>query len=373
MGLRAAISLALIPGVLFLGAAVAGADAKHGKAEPAKPDSSKASAKPAAKPGGKPAAAPAAERGDPADPADEADDAAAADEPEAGSDRMPPHIVGPKHVELGNGTAIDLPEGMILLERTEAQALLRESGDSPEGVVAMVFKPGSDWHLYVEYADSGYIDDSDAEDLDADDLLESYRTGNKEQNKTRKALGKPELVIDSWTEPPRYDRAAHHLVWGLAAHATDGKVVNFFTRILGRNGYLSLDLIAAPEQLEAAKKEAAVALQAVKFKGGATYADHSSSDKSSGIGLRGLVLGGAGVAVASKLGFIAKILLVFKKGLIVVVAAIGGLFRWLFRRKPRDQPDDPLAGLAVSDPTGAPPPPMQPPPTQIPPSDGSSG
>jgi len=354
MGLRAATSIVnsgVISAFLILGAAaVASADTKH--KEPAKADK--------ARPGAKPAAAPAAEQPEPAD--------VDADEPaEAEANRMPPHIVGPKHVELGNATAIDLPEGMILFERTEAQALLRESGDSPEGVVAMVFKPGSDWHLFVEYSPSGYIDDSDASELDADDLLESYRSGNKEQNKTRKALGKPELVIDSWTEAPRYNAAAHQLVWGLAAHASDGKVVNFFTRILGRHGYLSVDLIDSPDRLEASKKEAAAALEAVKFKGGATYADHSSSDKSSGIGLRGLVLGGAGVAVASKLGFLAKILLVFKKGFILVFAAIGGLFRWLFRRKSRDQAD-PLAGLAVSDPTGSPPPPMQPPPD-----DGSAG
>jgi uncharacterized membrane-anchored protein len=355
MGLRAATSIVIsgvISGVLILGAAAAAsADTRH--KEPAKADKAKPGAKPAA------AQAPAAEQPEPAD--------ADADEPaEAEANRMPPHIVGPKHVELGNATAIDLPEGMVLFERTEAQALLRESGDSPEGVVAMVFKPGSDWHLFVEYSPSGYIDDSDASELDADDLLESYRSGNKEQNKTRKALGKPELVIDSWTEAPHYNAAAHQLVWGLAAHASDGKVVNFFTRILGRHGYLSVDLIDSPERLEASKKEAAVALEAVKFKGGATYADHASSDKSSGIGLRGLVLGGAGVAVASKLGFLAKILLGFKKLLIFVFVAIGGLFRWLFRRKPREA--DPLAGLAVSDPTGSPPPPMQ-----SPPDDGTAG
>jgi len=47
-----------------------------------------------------------------------------------------------------------------------------------------------------------------------------------------------------------------------------------------------------------------------------------SSDKSSGIGLRGLVLGDAGVAVPSKLGLIAKLLLVFKKGFILIFAGI---------------------------------------------------
>ena len=335
MGLREATSLLLIFGAV----AVARADTTPAKPAHAKGNEARASAE---QPDPK-AAESVADPGDAADPED-----AAADD----SDPLPPHIVGPKHVDLGNHTAIDLPEGIVLLERTEAQALLRKAGEPADGVVAMVFKPGSAWHVFIDYADSGYIDDSDAGDLDAGELLESYRTGTAEQNKARKALGKPELVIDTWSEPPRYERAQHHLVWGLAAHDVDGKVVNFLTRILGRNGYLSVDLIDAPERIEASKAEALAILQATRFDGGSTYADHASSDKSSGIGLRGLVLGGAGVAVASKLGLLAKLLLVFKKLFILVAAGLAGLFRWLFRRKPRED-REPFASRVAPDLTGA--------------------
>lgn len=297
--------------------------------------------KPAPKAAKKPAAEPAAER---PDPAAGAAGAGAADAKQDGPDgkeadkaaedvAMPPHVVGPKHVELGNNTSIDLPDGMVMFERNEAQELLRKSGNSPDGVVAMVFKPGSDWHVFIEYEDSGYIDDSDANDLDADELLDSYREGTEAQNKTRKSMGQSELHIDTWTEKPRYEKPLHHLVWGLSAHSTEGKVVNFFTRILGRAGYLSVDLIDEPDRLEASKKEALAILQATRFNPGNTYADHVGSDRSSGVGLRGLVLGGAGIAVASKLGLFAKLLLVFKKVFILIGAAIAGLFRWLFRRK----------------------------------------
>ena len=314
MGLREAIVATVIMGL----PAVAAAEAKKPAKAPAK-NAKKAAeeAKPAEKPDPTDAAKP--------DPdAEEADDAAA---------KMPPHIVGPKHVELGSQASIDLPEGMVLFEKEVTQRILRESGDSPEGSVAMVFKPGSKWRAFIDYEDAGYIDDSDADDLDAKELLESYRSGNTEQNKTRKSMGQPELTIDSWTEDPHYERAAHHLVWGLGAHDDNGKVINFITRILGRNGFLSVDLVGSPEGLEAAKKEALPVLQATHFNAGATYADHASSDRSSGIGLRGLVLGGAGVAVASKLGLFAKLLLVFKKGIILLVAGIAALFRGVFRRK----------------------------------------
>lgn len=273
------------------------------------------------------------------------------------ADTMPPHIVGPKHVDLGNSSAIDLPDGMVLFERAVAQDLLRKSGDSPDGVVAMVFKPGSEWHAFIEYDASGFVDDSDADDLDAKELLESYRDGTAEQNKTRKAHGQPELFVDSWSEPPRYERASHHLVWGILVHTSDGKMVNHFTRILGRSGYLAIDLIDAPERLEASKKEAQVILDSTRFNPGSTYADHASSDSSSGIGLRGLVLGASGVAVASKLGLFAKLLAMFKWVFVAIGGAIVGAFRWLFRRKsaagqvssgglpPSDPPPgDPTAG-----------------------------
>jgi len=355
MGLREAI----LSSVVILGlTVVADADPRSSKGHPAKPakDPAAGDARPA-------------ERPDPAAPADSGTDAAT---PGAEVDQVPPHIVGPKHVELGNSASIDLPEGMVLFERAVAADILRKGGESAEGLVGIVFKPGSSWVTHIDYADSGYIDDSDASELDADELLQSYREGTEEQNKTRRSLGTSELVIDKWSEPPRYERASHHLVWGIAAHSVEGKVINFFTRILGRNGYLSVTLIDGPDTLEASKQEALAVLRATHFNAGGNYTDHVSSDRSSGIGLRGLVLGGAGIAVASKIGVLAKILLVFKKGIILLVAGVGGLFRWLFRRKPKA---DPLAGLGYDlsqgPPPGTPPPSSGMPPQGGPP-DGSS-
>lgn len=335
MRLREMVSVAMILGMV----AVAGADDRPANVEPAAASGKLAKSTAAGPPVEPP------KRPNPDTASSEAAGPAAAPEAAEDTEQMPPHIVGPQRVDLGNHTAIDLPEGMVLFERAEAQAMLRKGGSSPDGVVAMVFKPGSEWSVFIEYAGVGYVDDSDADELDADELLESYREGTSEQNKTRTSLGFPALVVDGWTEPPRYEQGPHHLVWGLAVHDTDSRFVNFFTRILGRHGYLSIDLIDAPERIEASKQEALAVLEATRFEPGSTYADHSSSDPSSGIGLRGLVLGSAGLAVASKLGVLAKFLVVFKKLFIVVLVAVGGLFRWLFRRRSR-----------VADAVGAPPP-----------------
>jgi uncharacterized membrane-anchored protein len=256
-----------------------------------------------------------------------------------------PHIKGPKLVDLGNDIEIDLADGFALLEREQAQEMLRKSGDGGEDVLAMVMKPGSDWAVIIEYSDVGYVDDDDADELNAGELLESYREGTAQQNIKRKELGVAELFIDGWSEMPRYEPGKHHLVWGLNAHDTDGKVVNYFTRILGRRGFISINLIASPEILEQARAEAQPVLDATRYRLGARYEDHQEGDKMSGLGLTALVLGGAGVAKAAKVGIFVAILAFLKKGFVLILLPFAALGKWLFGRKKTaaPAPDDPDA------------------------------
>jgi uncharacterized membrane-anchored protein len=267
-------------------------------------------------------------------------DSATDDSQGSGSDSadMPAHLVGPKTVDLGNKITVDLPEATVLFEAAVAKKMIEAGGGDGEHVVAAIVKPPGKWALIIEYSDVGYVDDSDADKLDADDLLDTYKQGNTEQNEKRKQLGVPELFLDGWSELPRYEHPTHHLLWGLKAHDSDGPVINYFTRVLGRNGYLSINLIDKPDNIEKAKAEAAPIIAAIKFGAGARYEDHASSDKDSGIGLKTLILGGAGIAVVSKAGFFLKLLLIFKKGIIFLVAGIAGFFRWITGRRKKPEP-----------------------------------
>jgi len=293
----------------------------------------------------------AAEKAPPA--ADEAKEEAPADgEAQAADADIPPHIEGPRKVDLGHQIEIDLPAGYILFERAQAEKMLRENGDSPEGVLALVGHPEGDWLLSIEFDDVGHVSDHDADDLDADDLLDSYREGTKEQNKKRKALGVHELFVDGWTDKPRYDKATRQLIWGLKMHTSENQgVLNVSTNLLGRHGYASTVLMVAPENLAAAQQQAASVIGGVHFLAGARYQDYDpSKDKDSGLSLGGLVLGGVGVAVASKLGLIAKILLVFKKGFLVIFIGIGGAIGWIRRRMGGKPAATPPATEAAGDP-----------------------
>ena len=324
--------------VAVSGAAVAAdkpkAPASADSARPAKPTAAEAPVAPA----GSDAAAPA-----------DAQDAASGD----AAQPSVPHIVGPKRVDLGHGAQIDLPAGMLLVERAAAQELLRKGGNEADDAVAMIVPDGpGDWAMVIEAEDVGYVSDSDAGELDAADMLEDFKRGTIEQNKKRVAMGIPELFIDGWSEPPRYERATRQLVWGLTGHGKADKVVNRYTRLLGRNGYLSVDLIDDPKTIEASKVQAQSILAALHFTPGSRYEDHTGSDHDSGLGLKALVLGGAGVVIAKKTGILIALLLVLKKGFIVVAAAFGGFFKWLFGRKSRR--DNAVAELPPD--LGAPPP-----------------
>ena len=312
-----------------------------------------ASADKAPPPKAKPAA-PAKTAEKPADkPADGSAAGSAAEPPPAD---VPGLVHGPKLVDLGHNMEIDLPAGLLLLERAQAQEMLKKGGDEVENVVAAIGAPDKDWLVILEYQDIGYIDDDDADKLDAGELLQSYKDGTTAQNVNRRASGVPELFVDGWSENPRYEKAKHHLVWGLKAHSTEGPVVNYFTRILGRGGFLSVNLIDKADKIESAKVDSAGVLQAARFKPGFAYQDHKSDDKSSGMGLRALVLGGAGVAIATKGGFLIKLILIFKKAIIFIVVGVGGFFKWLFGRKKKEDDYVPTPPPTHDDSNTGPPP-----------------
>ena len=123
--------------------------------------------------------------------------------------------------------------------------------------------------------------------------------------------------------------------------------MNFNTRILGRRGYVSLNLVTAPESLATYKGNATTLLAATHFNTGARYEDfNEKTDKVAEYGLAGLILAGAGLGAAKlvKIGLIAKfwkvllaLLIAGKKAIVVAVLAIGAGLKKLFGGKARDE------------------------------------
>jgi uncharacterized membrane-anchored protein len=285
-------------------------------------------------------------------------DATGEDDAPAGAGAGPKYktIAGPQKVDAGHDVMIDLPTGYLFLDAPQAKQFMEKLGNlHNENLLGILAQPDSSWVVTVRFTEDGYVKDDEAEKMDADEILKTIREGTDAANEERVQRGFKAMHVIGWSEPPRYQRDVHHLVWGIRGQS-DGEseeVINFNTRVLGRKGFVSLNLIDGAHAIEASKPAAAKLLEATTFKAGSRYQDfNSKTDKVAEYGLAALVVGGSG-AVALKLvkvGLLAKfggkliaLLVALKKGIVLVLLAIAGFFKKLFGRK-----KEPTAGLAVN-------------------------
>lgn len=257
-----------------------------------------------------------------------------------------PWQVGPGEAKLGDQALLKLPKGYRFLGAQETQRLLKQMGNFPSGSelgLITATDEGEQWFMVVRYIDAGYVKDDEAANWDADALMASIKEGTDEDNKTREAQGFPPLVIRGWEEKPHYDKTANKVVWAISAQERESAVgVNYNTLALGRQGYLSMNMVGSLEQLPLLKPHVSLLLANVEFVEGKRYADFdSTTDKVAAVGLSALI---AGAAIKSGLlaklwGFIIPLVIAGKKVLMLLVIAIAGLAAKYFKKKPHvDQP-----------------------------------
>ncbi|HET9955398.1 MAG TPA: DUF2167 domain-containing protein [Polyangiaceae bacterium] len=261
---------------------------------------------------------------------------------------------GPKAVSLGHEVTVDLPAGYAYLPPEPARKVLERNGsfhnDDVLGLLAST-DPQQEWFVVTSFEESGFIKDD--EKLDGDELLSSMRDGLDEMNEERKKHGFKPLALDGWGEPPRYDQGRHHLVWALIVSDPEGKSVNLNTRVLGRRGYVSLNLVTDPKNLAQYRHHGTALLTATHFANGARYEDfNEKTDKMAEYGLAGLIMAGAGLGAAKlvKLGLLAKfskviigVLIAGKKVIVVAVLALAGIAKRLFSGRRAETPPSPGA------------------------------
>ena len=277
-----------------------------------------------------------------------------ADKEEVGDKPHYQPVRGPSRVALGHELTLDLPDGFFFLAKKDADEMMRRSGNQDDpSLLGVVLKPDSSWLVTVSFDAEGYIKDEEGEKLDADEILKAITEGTEEANKYRVEHGFKPMHVDGWSEPPHYDRKTHHLIWGVIGSDADGKSINYNTRVLGRRGYASLNLIEAPEKLEQSKLEAATLLGVTHFDSGARYEDFDEkNDKVAEYGLAALVAGGAGAAALklAKVGLLAKfggkilaLLIAGKKVLVGALIALGAWAKKFFGNR-KTPPAEPTSG-----------------------------
>lgn len=248
-------------------------------------------------------------------------------------------IAGPSDITIKNQITFQLPADMIYVPQPQADHLLQAmgNGSDPERE-GIVFPSEGDWFAVLRYIDSGYIRDEEAQEWDADEMLEGMKEGTEYTNKERAELGIPEMEIVGWAQQPTYDSQTHRLVWSLEskdkqAPADSPRGINYNTYVLGREGYVSLNLVTSKERLPEDKTWATTLLAGTSFNDGKRYEDfNASTDRVAEYGIAALV---AGVA-AKKLGFFAVAAAFFLKfAKLIGAAVIAGIAlcrNWLKKR-----------------------------------------
>ena len=254
--------------------------------------------------------------------------------------------LGPRDVSLRDQAVLHLPAGHAFIPQPTAAKLMKSMGNAVDDkLIGLVYPVADDqqWMVVAEYEPSGYVKDDDARDWKANELLQSLKDGTQAANESRQNAGFHALEVTGWAQPPTYDAPTHRLVWAALAKQigsapTDAQVVNVNTYALGREGFISLNLLTDSQRVEADKVEARKLIGQLDFNEGKRYADFDGkTDHVAEYGLAALV---AGVAV-KKLGLLAvlagSILKFWKLGLIAL-AGVGSVARKIFKRKPDGTP-----------------------------------
>jgi uncharacterized membrane-anchored protein len=281
--------------------------------------------------------------------------------PTAGAEEQQPQvnwIEGGKAVEVGDGLAtLDLAEDHVYLNKEDTAKLKQHAGAAPSpSEIGSIFptNENEDWMVIVEYEEVGYIKDEEKNNIDADEILNSYKEGTEEANKDRKP--EEQLHVVGWDVKPFYDEKTHKLEWSmLGEDAQKNPLINYNVQLLTRKGYVSFVLVTDPAHLPQDKKILHEKILAnFKVKEGNRYEDfNEATDKVAEYGLTGLVLGGLGLAVAKKTGFLLLLAGILKKGwvlILVLFGAIAGFFKKRFGRKTEPQESAPVEHTATEQP-----------------------
>lgn len=246
---------------------------------------------------------------------------------------------------VGDIAQVTINKDYMFLNGADVKAYIRQYGQVPSDLeIGAVFPIDEDayWVTYFEYVDSGHISDDEKTKIDADKLLDSFKKGTEEVNKEIAEHNR--LYVEGWDIEPTYNESLRSLTWSLLLHNYKGeKIINYHVRILTRTGYLSVILASDPENLAAdrAKMERDI-LPNLVINPGKTYEDFDPAvDKKSSMGLTGLILGGAGLAVAKKAGLFGLLAVLIKKFWFVLLLPFVWLFNKLRGKGKNKQQEDP--------------------------------
>ena len=242
-------------------------------------------------------------------------------------------VEGPTKVMLLGNADLQIPEGFVYLDSTNTLRYLELNQNLGGGSEVMIAPADLSWAAYLNFRDEGYVKDD--EEIDADALLKQLQEATEAANVERRKRGWEDMRVVGWATPPNYNRQTKRLEWATKYESGGQQGVNFFTKILGRRGHTSVQMVGAPEALMTDEKALDNVLTGFAYNPGDTYAEYRPGDKVAEYGLAAMVVGGA-AAVATKKGLWPAIAAFFAAGWKLIagaaVAAVAGI-RSIFKKK----------------------------------------
>lgn len=245
------------------------------------------------------------------------------------------------------GATLHVREGFQFLGHDDARKVLEQYwGNPPDDSVLGMLVPDNarldsehSWAVVVTYSDEGHVSDEDAAKVDYEQVMKDMKEASAEENDARKEAGYGTVQIVGWAQPPHYDAAAKRIYWAreLDFSDADANTLNYDIRVLGREGFLSMNAVADMADLPMVQAGMQQVLPMASFDPGHAYADYQpGTDKLAAYGLAALVGGG----IAAKAGLFAKLgvfLLAFKKFILVGLVALGAAAKKLFGGGKKDR------------------------------------
>jgi len=229
----------------------------------------------------------------------------------------------------GDMAVITVPKGYKFLNAEQSKKVLTDLwGNPPSEPLGMLFpediSPVSDNFTYaveITYSEEGFIEDGDAKDIDYDELLEEMKSDVELSNPERIKLGYGSMKMVGWASKPYYDETTKKLHWAkeLKFDLSEVNTLNYNIRVLGRAGYLNLNIIGDMTVLPLVKENVDNIIASATFTEGNKYADFNPDvDNVAAYGIGGLIAG----KVLAKVGFFALLLKFWK----FIAIGIIGLF-----------------------------------------------
>lgn len=236
---------------------------------------------------------------------------------------------GPSLAKLGEVAEVQVPDGYAFADANDTRLLLEAMQNPTDGTELGFLAPQTlDWFLVFEFDKTGYIKDDEKNTLDADAMLQSIQKGTEVANHERSKRGWPSLNVTGWAQAPRYNPVTHNLEWAIKGESAGHTVINWNTRLLGREGVMKVTLVTDPSILNETLPHYETLIGGFSYQAGHRYAEFRQGDKVAAYGLSALVVGGA-TAVAAKTGLLKYLW----KALVVGCLAALAFVKRLFSRK----------------------------------------